>query len=140
LATSTPSGLFPEGIRFQNPFEGRRVAGPFTGARFFGTDLFLLRPDGVGEITAPEVLDTGAERIALDVRGYVVPLAGIPFPPLEAVAAPGFEFPDIDFRVTGSASIRTATSGYKDLNQTIAIVEGTVNMATGRRSVAARAA
>src|SRR5690554_6728293 len=57
LGELCPIGLFPEGIRFHNDFEARIVAGPFVGGRIFGLDEFLLRPDGVGVIEAPEVIE-----------------------------------------------------------------------------------
>lgn len=133
-----PLGLFPEGIRFHNDFEGTVVAGPFAGGRFFGLDEFLLRPDGVGEITAPEVIDDGRNRISLQVRGLVVPPAGAPAVPLETMLDPGYEPPDADLRVTAAAMIRTASTDHAHLNGTIAVVEGTVNLNTGRLVVEAR--
>ncbi len=140
LADMYPVGVFSEGLRFHNDFEGKVVAGPFAGARIFGLDPFLLRHDGVGVIEAPEIIDTGLERVALHVRGYVVPPAGMEVPPLDVVTSPDFAFPPVDFRVTGSATIRTAAPKYRALNHTIAVVEGTVNLATGRLVVEARAA
>jgi hypothetical protein len=139
LADMYPIGLFPEGIRFHNHFDGTVVAGPFAGAKISGPDLFLLRPDGVGEIHAPEVIDDGAHRVALDVRGYVVPPPGAPVPPLEAFLAPGFEFPDVAFRVTGSALAKTAAPEFAYLNRTTIVIEGHVNLATGELVVEARA-
>jgi hypothetical protein len=134
-----PIGLFPEGIRFHNSFQGTVVAGPLAGARIFGPDLFVLRPDGIGEIHAPEVIDDGEHRIALDVRGFVVPPAGAPVPPLTALLEPGFEFPDVPFRVTGSALARTTATGFEHLNHTTIAVEGYVNLASGELVVEARA-
>jgi hypothetical protein len=139
LADMYPVGVFPEGIRFHNHFDGTVVAGPFTGAKIFGPDLFLLRPDGVGEIHAPEVIDDGQRRIALDVRGYVVPPPGAPVPPLEALLDPSFEFPDVPFRVTGSALARTAAPEFEYLNRTTVVIEGHVNLGTGTLVVEARA-
>ena len=55
LSDLYPIGTFDEGIRFHNEFSSTVVAGPFTGGRLFGVDFFLLRPDGVGVIIAPEV-------------------------------------------------------------------------------------
>lgn len=140
LSELYPIGLFPEGIRFHNEFDATVVAGPFEGARIFGLDQFMVRPDGVGVIIAPEIIDAGDARVSVDVRGYVVPPEGIEMPPLEVLASPGFEFPDLDFRVTGSALLRTADSRYEYLNRTVAVLEGTVNMGTGRLAVEARAA
>lgn len=137
LATPYPVGLFADGIRFHNQFEGTVVDGPFAGGRIFGLDKFLLRPDGVGEIVAPEVIDDGETCVALDVRGYLVPPAGTPQLPLTAVLQPGFEFPDLDFRVTGAATIATTAPAHLHLNAAVAVIEGTVNMATGHMDVSA---
>ncbi len=89
---------------------------------------------------APEVIDTGVVRVSLQVRGYVVPPEGMPMPPIEALLDPSFQFPDIEFRVTGSAKVRTVAAEHAWLNGTIAVIEGTVNMGTGRLEVEARAA
>lgn len=138
LGDMYPVGLFPEGIRFHNQFEGTVIDGPFSGARIFGLDQFSLRPDGVGVIIAPEIVDDGETRLSVDVRGYVVPPRGMTMPPLEVLMQPDFEFPDVDFRVTGSALLRTADPRYEYLNRTVAVLEGTVNMSTGRLVVEAR--
>jgi hypothetical protein len=140
LADLYPLGTFAEGIRFHNSFEGTIVAGPFEGARIFGLDEFLLRPDGVGEIVAPEVIDDGENRVSVQVRGYVVPPDGMDVPPLDVIASPGFAFPDIDFRVTGSGLIKTTAPEYERLNRVVAVLEGRVNLATGALEVEARAA
>lgn len=139
LGEMYPVGLFAEGIRFHNEFEGTVVAGPFAGGRIFGLDQFLLRPDGVGEIHAPEIIDDGVSRLSLDVRGYVVPPPGAPVPALEALLQPGFEFPDVSFRVTGSAMVATTAPAYQYLNAATVVIEGEVNLATGALRVEARA-
>jgi hypothetical protein len=135
-----PVGIFDEGIRFHNNFAGRIVDGPFAGARIYGLDEFLMRPDGVGEVTAPEAIDAGDVRAAVHVRGYVVPPAEMEPPPLEALLQPDFEFPDVPFRFTGSATVKTTAPQHAWMNSTIAVLEGTVNMGTGRIEVEARAA
>ena len=139
LGPLNPVGLFHDGIRFHNTFEGRIVDGPFTGGRISGPDFFVLRPDGIGEIHAPELIESGSHRVALDVRGYVTPPVGAPVPPLAALLEPGFEFPDVPFRVTGSALAATTSPEYAYLNGTTIVVEGHVNMATGQLDVTARA-
>lgn len=139
LGELRPIGLFAEGIRFHNDFDARIVAGPFKGGRIFGIDLFLLRPDGVGEIVAPELIEHEGRRVSADVRGYVVPPEGAPVPPLESVLSAGFEWPAVPFRVTGSALLRTTEAELAHLNRTVATIEGTVVMATGELKVEARA-
>jgi hypothetical protein len=138
LGPLNPVGLFADGIRFHNQFEGRIVDGPFAGGRISGPDFFVLRHDGVGEIHAPELIEFGAHRVALDVRGYVVPPAGMTMPPLAVLLEPGFEFPDVAFRVTGSALAATTSPNFAHLNGTTIVIEGEVNMGTGALDVTAR--
>ncbi len=138
LGRLNPVGLFADGIRFHNQFEGRIIEGPFAGGRISGPDFFVLRHDGVGEIHAPELLEFGAHRVSLDVRGYVVAPDGAPVPLLAALLEPGFEFPDVAFRVTGSALAATTSSEFAYLNSTTIVVEGEVNMGTGALDVTAR--
>jgi len=138
LGPMNPVGIFDDGIRFHNHFEGRVVDGPFAGGRISGPDYFVLRPDGVGEIHAPELIELGDVRVALDVRGYVVAPEGAPVPPLDAVLQPGFAFPDVPFRVTGTAIAATTSREHAHLNRSTILVEGTVNMGTGELDVTAR--
>jgi hypothetical protein len=138
LGPLNPVGLFDDGIRFHNTFEGDVIDGPFAGGRISGPDFFVLRHDGVGEIHAPELIEYGAHRIALDVRGSVVPPDGAPVPPLSALLEPGFEFPDVPFRVTGSAFAATTSPEFAELNWVTIVIEGEVNMGTGALDVTAR--
>lgn len=138
LGALNPVGLFDEGIRFFNQFEGRLVDGPFAGGRISGPDFFVLRHDGIGEIHAPELIEFEQHRVALDVRGYVVPPAGSTMPPLAALLEPGFEFPDVPFRITASALASTTSPEFSHLNGVVIVVEGEVNMGTGAMDVTAR--
>jgi hypothetical protein len=138
LGDLNPVGLFDDGIRFFNRFEGAVVDGPFAGGRISGPDFFVLRPSGVGEIHAPELIEFEQHRVALDVRGYLVGPDGMAFPPLAAVLEPGFAFPDVAFRVTASALASTTSPGFEHLNSAVIIVEGDVNMGTGAMDVTAR--
>jgi hypothetical protein len=140
LAEPYPIGRFDDGIRFHNDFEGTVVDGPFAGGRIFGLDQFTIRPDGVGFVDAPEVIEVGDVRVSVHVRGYVVPPAGAPAPSLDDIVDPDFTFPDVPFRFTGCALIRTAHPEHAHLHATVAVLEGTVNMGTGRLDVEARAA
>ncbi|HEX6233727.1 MAG TPA: hypothetical protein VFZ63_11440 [Jiangellaceae bacterium] len=138
LADLYPIGLFPEGLRFHNDFSADIVSGPFAGGRIFGLDQFMVRPDGVGVIVAHEVVEGADSRVAFDIRGYVLPPDGLEMPPLEVLASPGFEFPDLDFRVVASALMRTADPRFDHLNRAVVINEGTVNLGTGRLVIEAR--
>lgn len=139
LAELYPIGLFPEGLRFHNDFDASITAGPFAGGRIFGLDQFMVRPDGVGVVVAHEVVETAETRVAFDIRGYVLPPEGLEMPPLDVLASPGFEFPDLDFRVLATALMRTADPRFEHLNRTVVVNEGTVNLGTGRLVIEARA-
>jgi hypothetical protein len=138
LGELNPVGLFDDGIRFFNQFDGAVVGGPFAGGRISGPDFFVLRPSGVGEIHAPELIEFEEHRVALDVRGYLVGPDGIELPPLTALHEPGFEFPDVAYRVTASALASTTSPEFEHLNSAVIIVEGEVNMGTGAMDVTAR--
>ena len=138
LADLYPIGLFSEGLRFHNDFSADIVEGPFKGGRIFGLDQFMVRPDGVGVIVAHEVVEGADTRVAFDIRGYVLPPDGLEMPPLEVLASPGFEFPDLDFRVLATALMRTAGPRFDHLNRTVVVNEGTVNLGTGRLDIEAR--
>lgn len=135
-----PVGVYPDGLRFHNQFEGTITDGPFAGGRIFGLDEFTLRPDGVGVVDAPEIIETADARLRVRVRGYVVPPADMEFPGLEVVTSPDFQFPDVDFRFTGAAFIDAVDERYRRFNAVVGVLEGTVNMATGTIKVEARAA
>ncbi|HSM02972.1 MAG TPA: hypothetical protein VK858_00025 [Longimicrobiales bacterium] len=124
-------GLVPEGLLMSNPFEGRVTAGSFMGARVWGTDPFLLRRDGVGVVDVPKTISGDGFHIAEHVRAYALPPEGLELPPLEALLAPGFQWPDVDFPIHGSSTFRAAASDLTWLNRAVARVDGTANMATG---------
>jgi hypothetical protein len=137
LAPMFPIGVFPEGIRFHNEFEGTVTDGPFAGARIFGLDPFLLRRDGVGVVEAPEVIDLDGRRLSVQVKGYVLPPEGAPAPDLDAIATGTAEVPDAPLRFVGSAFLATTDPGFARYNRVVAVLEGQVNLATGRLTVEA---
>ena len=126
--------------RFHNDFEGTVTSGPFAGGRIFGLDQFRIRPDGVGVVVAPEVIEVGDVRVGVQVHGFVVAPEGTPVPSLDEIASPAFRFPDVPFRFTGCALIATAHPEHQHLNSVIGVLEGTVNLGTGRLDVECRAA
>lgn len=140
LTDVNPVGVLPEGLRMANAFEGEIVEGPLAGSRIWGVDPFLLRPDGIGVVDAPETISGGGRHIQAHARGYTIPPAGMEFPPLEALLEPGFEWPDVDFRFEGCVLFRAADPALAYLNRTVGVLSGTVNMATRRLDVTARAA
>jgi hypothetical protein len=140
LTDRHPIGLLPEGLRFAVPFDGTVTEGPFVGARMWGIDHFLVRPDGVGVIDAPETLSFGDRHVFGHARGYVLPPDGVPMPSLQAMLAPGFEWPEIPFRLTGSVMYRASGEDLDWMNRVVATIAGEVTLATGRLVVEARVA
>jgi hypothetical protein len=139
----TPIGLTPEGLRITLGFEGRITAGEltrcgFAGARVWGIDHYLLRPDGVGVIDAPKTVSTGDRSFFEHVRAYTLPPAGLELPPLNAILEPGFQWPDIYFAIQGFSTFRSGTPDLRDLDRALARIDGWGNFATGRFSIETR--
>lgn len=135
-----PVGVLPEGLRMASRFEGTVSEGPLAGARVWGIDQFLMRPDGVGILDAPETFSRGAVHVIGQVRGYALPPEGMPIPPLRDVLDPSFAWPEQPFRITGAVTFRAAPSALDWMNRTIAVITGNVNLGTGRLEIEARAA
>jgi hypothetical protein len=139
MTESIPIGLTPEGIRFDNVFDGLIVEGPHTGARVHAVDPFLMRPDGVGVIDAYELISTtNGEHITARVRGYVVPPAGLQLPPPDVLLSPDFQWPDIDFPLHGFVLASTSGDELAWMNRTAFAIEGTFNMASRQLKITGR--
>ncbi len=133
-----PIGLVPEGIRMANSFEGRVRRGILEGARVWGIDHFVLRNDGVGLIDAQKTISRDDVHLFEHVRGYCLPPADLPMPPLEALLAPDFEWPDIPFAIQGFSSFRAAAPELRHLNRALAAIDGWASFATGALVVQTR--
>lgn len=130
-----PIGRVPEGLRMANSFDGRVTEGAFEGARVWGIDHFLLRPDGVGVVDAPKTISGDGFHLFEHVRAYCLPPEGMEAPPLDAILEPGFEWPDVPFRVHGFSTFRAATPELEYLNRAAARIDGWADMATGALAV-----
>lgn len=124
-------GIVPEGLRMANRFEGRVRSGLLEGARVWGIDHFVIRTDGVGLIDAEKTLSLGDVLLYEHVRAYCLPPQGIEMPPLEALRAPGFEWPDLAFPMHGFSYFRAEHAELVHLNRALAYVEGNGNFRTG---------
>lgn len=109
-----PVGVFADGIRF----------------------LSKCAATVVSEMPGP--FGTRGGRVSMDVNGFVSPLDGSPMPPLAVVGAPGFDFPDLDFRLTGTAYVRSTEPRDADLDGSVVSIEGWVNFESGELEVEAR--
>src|SRR5690606_10981356 len=134
-----PIGIVPEGLRMANTFEGAVTEGLLVGARVWGIDHLLLRADGVAVTDSQKTLWRGQPPVYEHVKGYGLPPAGVTLPPLEALLAPGFEWPDLLFPVLASSTFRTAVPELLELNRTIARIDGWFNFATGRLCIETQA-
>jgi hypothetical protein len=130
LGDSVPIGLVSEGLRLDNPFEGRITDGVLAGGRAWGTDHVRLRPDGVWVLEAREVIEVPGGYVHATARGYGLPPAGMPAPDLEAVLRPGFEPPEARFEIRVAGLCETGAPGLGHLNRVVTAVEGWFNPAT----------
>lgn len=126
-----PIGRVPEGLRMANSFDGTVTEGAFRGARVWGIDHFLLRPDGVGIVDAPKTISGDGFHLHEHVRAYCLPPDGLELPSLEALLEPGFEWPDLLFPIHGFSTFRAGTPDLDHLNRAVARIDGWANMATG---------
>jgi hypothetical protein len=132
LTETSPAGQSEEGMHFENAFEGDLVSGDLGAGSVRGVDRFTLRPDGVGVVDVTLTISSEAGTVASDVRGYVLPPDGMPAPTPEAIAAPGFAWPDVDLPIVEYCTYRTDEPALAHLNRVISPGRGTVNMATRR--------
>ena len=138
LTGGHPIGLTTDGLRADNTFAGTIVEGELAGAHVEGVDYFRVRADGVGVVTARELITHDEHTIAVDVHGLVLPPAGMPQVPIEELARPDFAWPDADFTIEAFATFETASPAFAHLNQMTVVHSGTVNLATGALVVDAR--
>lgn len=137
--TLTPVGLVPEGFRLEVAFDGEATGGAFEGARVWGSDPLLIRPDGVGIIDSPKMIALPDGCVVYEhVRGYCSPPEGFEAPPLEAFLDPGFEWPDVLFPVQGFSTFRAGTPELAHLNGALARIDGWAHFATRRLAVETR--
>ena len=132
-------GRVAEGLQMSNPFEGTATEGIFRGARVWGSDPFLLRADGIGVIDVPKTISGDGYHVLEHVRAYSFPPADLEMPPLEALLAPDFEWPDAPFPILGSSTFRTGAPALAWLNRVVARVDGFANLATGDLVIETRA-
>jgi len=108
---------------------GTITDGPLTGATISGTDFFLLRPDGIGQVNVRERITRG-DRVVAALRfiGYVVP--PIPMPELPTLLSPDFEWPDIDLPMHGAAFFDATSEELPAATATVyGATTGAVNLA-----------
>jgi hypothetical protein len=133
-----PLGITPVGLRIDVEFAGLVTDGPLAGKGLAGIDYLLIRADGIGQIDAREVISDGGTVLACPrVLGYIVP--PLTLPPLEVVADPGFDWPDVDLPIHGAAYIETAVDDLAAARSTVYAWNGTVNVATATIRVSAMA-
>jgi hypothetical protein len=101
-------------------------------------DYFLLRPDGTGVIDGRLAMIDGERVVHGRPQGYVLLPDGAEPPSLEAVVAPGFEWPDLPLAIQEFTLFETVVPEWDHLNRIAAPGSGTVNMATGELIVEAR--
>jgi hypothetical protein len=126
-----PIGLTPLGLRVDLDYTGTMTEGPLTGATISGTDYFLLRPDGIGEVNVRErIIQAGRVVASLRFLGYVVP--PIPMPELAVLLSPDFTWPDLDLPMHGAAFFEATSEKMPGAMATVyGASDGAVNLAAG---------
>jgi hypothetical protein len=132
-----PIGPVAEGLRMNGHFAGSITAGELFGASVVGVDYFRIRSDGVGVVTAHEVVTSGDRKVAVEVRGYTLPPQGQPAPTIEEILQPGFAWPEQPYLIRAFATFSTAAPDLQHLNRTVVAHTGTVNFSTGELVVEA---
>lgn len=126
-----PIGPVPDGFRLDGHFSGALTAGELAGAKLTGVDFFRIRSDGVGVVTAQEIVDLGAVTIGVELHGFLLPPAGIEAPRPDDIVQPGFTWPDEPYTIHVSATFQTAAPDLDELNATVVAHTGTVDFARG---------
>lgn len=139
LRHAVAADLCPDGARFVNEIEGTVVIGPLSGGHLTGLERLTLRRDGTALLAGTEMIESEEGPVSLDVRAHVVAPADAAWPRPEVAAAPGFDLPDLDCRVAGSALVSTAAPRYAHLDGVVASIEGWVNFESGEMELEARA-
>jgi hypothetical protein len=91
----------------------------------------------VGVLDVRNVLTTPAgTAVAGKAAGYLSSL--VPMPPLEALLAPDFQWPDADFDLHGAMQLRTMDPELQVVNRTVYGFTGTANVARSELKVRLR--
>jgi hypothetical protein len=121
----------PTSSDFVHDLEADVVGGPLSGRHLTGLNRLTLRADGVGLFAGPGTIECEGGSISLDIRAFVVCPSDLGWPRPDEVRARHYEFPDHDFRVTGSAIVRSDLPTHAHLDGSAASIEGWVNLESG---------
>jgi hypothetical protein len=77
-------------------------------------------------------------RLAMDIDGIVTAPSGEPMPTPKVVASAGLDFPDVDYRLTGTAFVQAVDSVRAELHHATLQIKGWVNLESGELEVEAR--
>lgn len=131
LGDVAPVGLAPHGLRIDIPFAGRLTEGILGDGPARGVEYLLQRRDGVGVIDARDTFTVPGGFVHARAHGFVTAPDGVAPPPLEAMADPGYEAPDLPLIIDGYALCETGVPAFEHLNRTLVKIDGWVNNATG---------
>ena len=111
-------------------FEGELRDGTMAVAFFDGLRLMGTCEASV-EAVSPGLSGPVRSRVTLDVQGFIDALDWEGRPAPSVIAAPGFDFPDLDLHLTGSAYVRASHPENEDLDGSVVSIEGWVNLESG---------
>lgn len=133
-----PVGPVADGFRLNGHFGGKITFGELAGADLVGVDYFRIRNDGVGIVTAHEVVTLDDKLVTVTLQGVLQPPAGLRPPTAADIIQPGFSWPTAPYSIHVSAMFETAHPELAHLNRTVVAHTGTVNFAEGTLFVEAR--
>lgn len=131
-------GPVADGFRLNGHFAGKLTKGDLSGAELVGVDYFRIREDGVGVVTAHEVVTLEDKVVAVELHGFLEPPAGMPAPRPADIVKPGFQWPTAPYTIHVAATFETAHPELANLNHTVVAHTGTVNFTDGTLFVEAR--
>jgi hypothetical protein len=137
LRSVTRPAVGRDGVILVEETDARVTGGRFAGGRYRGLERVTLRVDGPAVVEGREGIDIGDAHVAVDIRGSVQTPSWSRLPSPGIVAALGYDFPDEDLRMTGTALFRTIAPRYAHLDGAIGRIEGWVNLASGELEVEA---
>ena len=119
LRNVAPTAVGRDGALVVEETDARVLAGRLSGGRLRGLERVLVQADGSAVIEGCEGIDIGDEHVAVDLRGSVHPARWSRLPSPDSMVAPGYDFPDEDLRITGTALFRTSAPSYAHLDGAI---------------------
>jgi hypothetical protein len=132
-----PIGVVADGFRMNGHFGGSIVSGELAGATLEGVDYFRIRNDGVGVVTAHELVTLHGKTVAVEVHGLVIAADPANAPQPADIVKPGFSWPTAPYTIEASAEFITTVPEWEHLNRLVVAHTGSVDFVAGEIKVTA---